>query len=84
MARFAITAPSGSGFVIPDFRSGDVDYKALANQLIQAVTVNDSFQGIDVESGVQFGATKLFLKADVSRAIEVRSQSLRGRSDSLC
>jgi hypothetical protein len=72
VARFAITAPSGSGFVIPDFRAADVDYKALANQLIQSVAANDVFQGVDVESGVQFGTTKIFLKSEVSRAIEVR------------
>lgn len=68
--RFIIIAQPR--IVIPSTPREEIDFKPLCEQLLHGVRSNEVFAGADLGATVQFGTTRIFLKADAIRGLEVR------------
>ena len=68
--RFIIIAQPR--IVVPSTPREEIDFKPLCEQLLHGVRSNEVFAGTDLGAIVQFGTSRIFLKADAIRGLEVR------------
>ncbi len=68
--RFVILAPSGVKFPLPI--GPDDDARELCRRLLHSLKGHELFQQQPLESGIRFGASKLFLKKSTFKCFEVR------------